>query len=77
MVASELSLAEPVRGWSEGAVHRMRFRRADPSQPGTPRLTYDVRFSLMDPDLALKQVRLRLFGVTVATMTAFHRQVRG
>jgi hypothetical protein len=76
MVASERSLSEPVRGWSDGSDYRLRFRRADPSRPGAPRFTYDVRFTLMESDLALKSVRLRLFGLTVATMTAFHRRVR-
>jgi hypothetical protein len=76
MVPSELSLADPVRGWSQGDDYRMRFRRADPRQPRAPRLTYDVRISLMDADLALKQVCLRRFGLTVATVTAFYRQLR-
>jgi hypothetical protein len=77
MAASEASVAGLVRGWSEGADYRLRFRRADPGQPGGPRLTYDVRFSLLRPDLAMKVARLRLFGLAVATMTAFHRQARG
>ena len=75
MVASELSLAEPVTGWTEGADYRLRFRRADPSQPRLPRLTYDVRFSPMEPELVLKTVGLKLFGLKIATMIAFHRRV--
>jgi hypothetical protein len=76
MVASEPSVAGLLRGWPDGADYRLRFKRADPTQPKAPKLTYDVRFSLMQPDLALKVVKLRLFGVAVATMTAFHRQAR-
>jgi len=30
----------------------------------------------MQPDLALKQVWVRLFGLPLASMTAFHRQLR-
>ncbi len=76
MVASEASLAAPVTGWSEGGDYRLRFKRADARLPAGLRLTYDVRFSLMEPDLALKTVQLRLVGLPVAAMTAFHRRLR-
>jgi len=76
MIASEASVAAPVAGWSEADAYRLRFKRADPRLPAQLRLTYDVRFSLMEPDLALKRVRLRLFGWPVAAMTAFHRRAR-
>lgn len=75
MVASEASVAAPVNGWNDGADYRLRFKRADPRLPPALRLTYDVRFTLMEPDLALKVVRLRLLGLPVAVMTAFHRRV--
>lgn len=75
MVASEASLAAPVSGWSDGADYRLRFKRADPRLPPALRLTYDVCFTPLEDDLALKLVRLRLFGLLVATMTAFHRRV--
>lgn len=75
MVASEPSVEGQVREWTEGSAYRLRFRRYDPSRR-TPRFTHDVRLSLMDEDLALRQVRFRLFGFTVATMVAFHRQER-
>jgi hypothetical protein len=38
-------------------------------------MTYDVRFTLLEPDLALKIARLRLFGITLGVMTAFHRRL--
>ena len=76
MVASEASLAAPVVGWSEGGDYRLRFKRGDARLPVGLRLTYDVRFSLMEPDLALKVVQLRLFGLPLAAMTAFHRRLR-
>lgn len=76
MVASEASLAAPVVGWNEGADYRLRFMRAEARLPAGLRVTYDVRFSLMEQDLALKIVELKLFGLPVAAMTAFHRRMR-
>jgi hypothetical protein len=75
MSASEPSITAPVRGWADGEDYRLRFKRR--GGPGTGRLvlTYDVRFTLMQPDLALKRARLKLFGVTLGEMTAFHRRL--
>jgi hypothetical protein len=77
MVASEVSVAAAVRGWSDGADYRLRFKRAGGLAPPSMQLTYDVRFSPMSQEVALKTVRLRLFGVPLAFMTAFHRRVPG
>jgi len=75
MSASESSLAQSVQGWSSGLDYHLRFRRK--GAPGLERLTltYDVRFTLMEPDLALKVARLKLFGVTLGEMIAFHRRL--
>ena len=48
--------------------------RAGPAPHDKVALTYDVRFTLMEPRIALKVVRLKLFGLTVGEMTAIHRQ---
>jgi hypothetical protein len=77
MIGREASVKSPVRPWFEGDDYRLRFQR-----PGAPpldrvNLTYDARFTLMEPRMALKSVRLKLFGFTVAIMTAFHRRQRG
>ena len=65
----------PARGWTDGDGYRLRFKRGDARLPAGLRFTYDVLFSLLEPDLALKTVRLRLFGLPIAAMTAFHRRV--
>lgn len=75
MSASEASVTAPVRGWTDGADYRLRFRHRGGPRVGRLQLTYNVRFTLMQPDLALKIVRLSLFGLTVGEMTAFHRRL--
>ena len=75
MSASEASVVSKVKTWTEGRDYRMRFRRAGPPPHDKVTLTYDVRFTLMEPRMALKVARLQLFGVTLGVMTAYHRQV--
>lgn len=75
MSASESSVTEPVRGWTEGLDYRLRFKRKGAGGPARLKLVYDVRFTLMADDLALKIARLKLFGLTVAEMVAFHRRL--
>jgi hypothetical protein len=77
MTATEISVTSPVRGWREGGDYRLRFRRAGAPPLSGVKLTFDTRFSPMEPDLVLKFVRVKLFGVPMGTMTAFHRQVSG
>ena len=75
MNASEPTTAGEVRGWTDGEDYRLRFRRrGEPPLPSVY-MTYDVRFSLMSADAVLKVARLKLFGVTLGVMTAFHRRV--
>lgn len=74
MNGSEASIAAPVRGWCDGAEYCLRFRRPGPSPFDQASLTYDVRFTLMEPRTALKQVKFKLFGLTLALMTAVHRR---
>ena len=77
MSATEASVTSPVRAWSEGRDYRLRFKRAAPPPNQTTTLLYDVCFTLLEPGMALKVARLKLFGVTVGVMTAYHRQVAG
>jgi hypothetical protein len=77
MSASEATIASPVRGWSEGGDYRLRFKRHGEPPLDKVFLTFDVRFTLMEADLALKIVRLKLFGVTLGTMNAYHRRLGG
>lgn len=75
MSASEANVTAPVRGWTDGEDYRLRFKRRGGPRAGKLELTYQVRFTLMQPDLALKLVRLKLFGITLGEMTAFHRRL--
>ncbi len=76
MSASEATIATPVRGWTEGGDYRLRFkRRGGPRAPGNLALTYNVRFTLLEPSTALKVARVGLFGLTLGEMTAVHRRL--
>jgi hypothetical protein len=75
MSASEPSVAAPVRGWNSGLDYCLRFKRRGGVRGGPLTLAYHTRFTLMQPDLALKFVRIKLFGLTLGEMTAFHRRV--
>lgn len=75
MSASEASVTAPVRGWTDGLDYRMRFKRKGSGGAARLTLLYDVRFVLMADDLAMKIARLKLMGVTVAEMIAFHRRL--
>jgi Protein of unknown function (DUF3833) len=74
MTATEASVSSPVRGWRDGQDYRLQFKRLGAPPLERAQVRYDVRFTLMQPDMALKTVRLKLFGVTVGVLTAFHRR---
>jgi hypothetical protein len=74
MMASEASITSPVRGWTDGQDYRLRFRRPGEPPLNKTRMLYDVHFTLMDVDTALKTVRLKLFGLTMGVMTSYHRR---
>jgi hypothetical protein len=75
MSASEASVTAPVRGWTRGQDYHLRFRRRGGPRAGKLTLTYNVRFTLLEPGFAVKHARVNLFGLTVAEMTAFHRRL--
>jgi hypothetical protein len=75
MTASEASVTSPVRGWSEGQDYRLRFKRRGAPPLDNTQTLYDVRFTLMEPDIALKTAKLKLFGVTLGVMVAYQRRV--
>jgi hypothetical protein len=75
MIATESSVNSPVRGWPEGPDYRLRFKRLGAPPLDKTQMLYDVRFTLMEPDTALKTARLKLFGVTLGVMVAYHRRV--
>ena len=75
MVASEPTTEGPVQGWADGEDYRLRFRRGGQPPMTSVQLTYDVRFSVMTPDAVLKVARVKLLGMTLGVMTAFHRRL--
>ena len=75
MSASEANVTGPVQGWIRGLDYHLRFKRRGGPRAERLTLTYNVRFTLMQPDLALKVVRLTLLGITLGEMTAFHRRI--
>lgn len=75
MSASEAHVTARVHGWTRGLDYHLRFKRRGGPRAERLTLTYHVRFTLMQPDLALKVVRLSLFGLTLGEMTAFHRRI--
>lgn len=75
LTASEASVTSKVRGWADGQDYRVKFKRYGMAPLDKTELLYDARFTLVEPDMALKTVRLKLFGVTLGVMTAYHRRV--
>jgi hypothetical protein len=75
MSASEATITDPVRGWTRGADYYLRFKRRGGPRAEKLILTYHARFTQMQPDLALKVARIKLFGLTLGEMTAFHRRL--
>ena len=75
MVASEPSVTSKVRGWRDGPDYRLRFKRPGDPPLGGLEVTYDVRFTPLERTVVLKVARLKLLGLTLGAMTAYHRQV--
>lgn len=52
----------------------LSFRRPA-NERGGPRFRFNVRFSVLAADVALKTARLSLLGLPLGTMTAIHRRL--
>jgi hypothetical protein len=77
MVATEPTTDGQIHGWTDGEDYRLRFRRRGEPPLASVYLTHDVRFSVMTPDAVLKVARVKLLGMTLGVMTAFHRRLDG
>lgn len=53
----------------------LAFRRPLRPEGGFPTPRYHARFTLVSPGLAMKTVKVSLFGLPVGLMTAFHQRV--
>lgn len=72
-VAAESLAGVGIQGRYDGQDYVLSFRR--PLRPeGGPRPRFTTRFTPISPDVALKTVRITLFGLPVASMSAFHRR---
>jgi len=76
MSASEPSVVGAPTTWTEGRDYRLQFRRTGAPPVDKVALLYDVTFTLFQPHMVLKSAKLKWFGLTVRSMTAYHRRVR-
>ncbi|HRD45901.1 MAG TPA: DUF3833 family protein [Caulobacter sp.] len=73
-VAAEAMAGAGIQGRYIGGDYLLSFHR--PLRPdGGPRPRFQTRFTPISADVALKTVRISMFGLPVATMSAFHRRV--
>lgn len=73
--AKEISVFGPLHSKLRGPEWKLRFHRQPAPPSRDPRMLYDVTFNQIVPELVTKQVNLRLLGVTIARMWAFHRHI--
>lgn len=72
-VAAEALAGAGIQGRYDGGDYLLSFRR--PLKPvGGPSARFTTRFTPISPDVALKSVRISLFGLPIASMTAFHKR---
>lgn len=73
-VAAEALAGAGIQGRYEGGDYLLSFLR--PVKPeGGPKARFTTRFTPISPDVALKSVRISLFGLPVASMSAFHKRL--
>jgi hypothetical protein len=73
--ASEPSMIGTPKIDLDGPTWRIRFKRL--GGPMGLSLSYDATFTWVASDMVIKRTDLKLFGVTVARLTAFHRRIAG
>jgi hypothetical protein len=74
-VAAEAAAGTGIAGQRQGDDYVFSFRRPVGRARGLTAPTFTTRLTLLAPDLALKAVRVSLFGAPVASMTAIHRRL--
>jgi hypothetical protein len=76
-VAAEAKAGAGIAGERRGEDYVLSFRRPVGKATGLLAPSFTTSFTLLAPELALKQVRVSLYGVPVGSLTAFHRRVQG
>lgn len=73
-VAAEEKAGAGITGERRGSDYRLSFRRPVGKARGLFAPTFETSFTLLSPDLALKRVKLSLFGLPIGSLTAVHRR---
>lgn len=76
-MAAEAQAGAGIAGRSDGEDYVLSFRRPVGRARGVMSPGFSTRFSLMAPDLALKTVKISLWGAPLGTLTAVHRRAAG
>ncbi len=74
-IASEHLAGSGITGHRAGEDYLISFRRPLGQAKGAFAPYYRTRFTLLGPDLALKQVKVSVLGVPMATFTGVHRRL--
>lgn len=74
-VAAEQLAGAGIVGRHEKGDYVLNFRRPLRPEGGFPTPSYRTAFTLVNPRLALKRVKVTILGLPVAEMTAFHERV--
>ncbi len=73
-VAAEALAGAGIQGRYDGGDYLLSFKRPLKAEGG-PRPRFMTRFTPISAEVALKTVRITLFGVPVASLSAFHKRV--
>lgn len=74
-VAAEAAAGSGIVGARAGDDYVLSFRRPVGRARGLTAPTFSTRLTLLAPDLALKAVKITLFGAPIGAMTAIHRRI--
>jgi hypothetical protein len=74
-VAAEHLAGAGIVGRHEQGDYVLTFRRPLRPEGGFPTPSYRTTFTLLNPRVALKRVKVSVLGLPVAEMTAFHERV--
>src|SRR5258706_211567 len=74
-VAAESQAGAGITGQRVGDEYSLSFSRPTGAARGVASPRYATRFTMLAQDVALKSVRVSLFGLPIGAMTAIHRRV--
>lgn len=74
-LAAEVKAGAGITGERQGDDYVLAFRRPVGRAAGVFAPRFRSRFTLLNPDLALKRANVSLFGLPLGVMTAVHRRV--